>query len=305
MRHFFAMLRRLFYVCVIAALVGSACNPSPNQKIFHVRGVVMELFPDSKTIKIKHEEIPGYMPAMTMPFEVRDAKELLGLKPGDAVEFRMIVTDKEGWIDQIKKTDGPSMLAAPANGNLPSRSTIRVARDVEPLNVGDTVPNYTFTNELGQAVSLDQFKGRAIAITFIFTRCPFPDFCPRMSNNFKEAYDKLRAMPNGPRNWHLLTLSFDPEFDSPAVLRGYAQRYSADPAYWNFLTGSLVEIDAIAEQFGLVFPRSADGGFDHNMRTAVIDTRGKVQSILVGNKWTSDELVGEISKAAKARPPPS
>jgi protein SCO1/2 len=265
-----------------------------------VRGVVREVFPESKTIKIKHEEIPNYMPAMTMPFEVKDVKELAGLNPGDTVEFRMIVTEKEGWIDQIRKTNAAAILTIAPETNPPARSAVRVVRDVQQLNAGDPLPNYTFTNELGQAMSIEQLRGKALAITFIFTRCPFPEFCPRMSNNFKEAYDKLTAMANGPTNWHLLTISFDVEFDTPAVLRGYAKQYNPDPAHWSFLTGALIDIDAITEHFGLIFPRNDQGGFDHNMRTAVIDARGKVQEILAGNKWTSDELVQQIVKAAKA-----
>ena len=148
----------------------SSSVTTTNEQTFQVKGVVQELKPDGKTVVIRHEEIPGYMPAMTMPFEVRNPKELLGLKPGDVISFRMVVTAKEGWIEQVTK------LSASAPTELPSRQTIRRVLDVEPLNVGDLLPEYHFTNELGQTVSSSQFKGQALAFTFIFTTCPFPEF---------------------------------------------------------------------------------------------------------------------------------
>jgi len=270
---------------------GSA-NLDTNQQIFQVKGVIQELKPDGMTAVIKHEEIPGYMKAMTMPLEVKDAKELLGLKPGDAVSFRMVVTAREGWIEQVTK------LGVSPPVELPSPQTIRRAREVEPLSVGDPLPEYHFTNELGQAVSTSQFKGKALAITFIFTTCPFPEFCPRMSINFAEVQKKLLAMPKAVTNWHLLSITFDPEVDTPAVLQGYARRFEYDPRHWNFVTGELIDITAIAEQFGLQFWRQ-DNTINHNLRTVVVDTQGRVQKILPENKWTSDQLVAEIVKAAQ------
>ncbi|MEY2428648.1 MAG: hypothetical protein QOJ40_1533 [Verrucomicrobiota bacterium] len=294
---------RLFWFLTLMGLVSlTACDrahetksrasgPGTNQQRFQVKGVIKELKADGKTVEIRHEEIPNYMPAMTMPFEARDPKELTGLKGGDAVSFRMTVTDTDVWIDQIRK------LTPPKPNELPSRSTFRFVRDVEPLQIGDPLPEYHFTNELGRAVSTSQFKGQALAITFIFTRCPLPNFCPLMSNNFGEAQKKLLAMSNGPTNWHLLTISFDPEFDTPVILKAYAQRYGADPKHWNFMTGDLIDITAISEQFGQMFWRE-EGALSHNLRTAVVDAAGRVQKIFEGNKWTSEELVAEMVKGA-------
>lgn len=265
-----------------------------NTQIFQVKGVVVELEPDGQTVKIKHEEIPDYMPAMTMPFTARDTNELRGLTAGDAVTFRMTVTETDGWIDQIKKT------GTVAN-TLPVNAPIRIVRDVEPLAVGDALPEYHFTNQLGQAVSLSQFRGQAMAITFIFTRCPFPTFCPLMSNNFRDVQDRLLKNPNAPTNWHLLTLTFDPEFDTPAQLKKYAASYHCDPRHWSFLTGKLVDVTAIGEQFGLQFWRDPQGSINHNLRTVVVDARGRVQKIFIENKWTTEELAEEIVKAAKIR----
>ncbi len=254
----------------------------------------MELESDGRTVRIKHEAIPNYMPAMTMPFEVKDTNELAGLKAGDAVSFRMIVTATDGWIDQIKKGVKP----APANA-VPARvGSIRFVRDVDPLNVGEPLPEYHFTNQLGQAVSTSQFKGSALAINFIFTRCPFPTFCPAMARDFAEAQKKLTAATNGPTNWHLLTISFDPEYDTPSVLKSYAEHYACNPARWDFVTGDLTEITAIADGFQMEFWRDPSGSISHNLRTAVIDANGRLQKLFTGNQWTSDDLVAEITKAA-------
>lgn len=269
----------------------------PSTQTFFVRGVVRELKPAEKTIIIKHENIPGYMEAMIMPFEVRDTNELRGLRPGEAISFRLVVATNDAWIDQVKKLN-----VAPLE--LPSRPTVRIVRDVEPLRIGDALPEYHFTNELGQAVSTKQFKGQAIAITFFFTRCPFPTMCPRMSSNFAEVQKKLSTMANAPMNWHLLMISFDTETDTPRILKSYAERYEYDPKRWSFLTGDLLEVTAIADQFELQFWRlSPNEPLSHNLRTAVIDAEGRVQKILPENKWTSDELVQEILKAAKRNEP--
>lgn len=291
-----------FTFALVFSLVCVACDKSPekftseksantNQQTFQVKGVVKEIKPDGKSALIKHEEIPGYMAAMTMEFETRNTNELRGLKEGDAISFRLNVTDDDGWIDQVKKLN-----VAPTE--TPSRATVRIARDVDMLNVGDALPEYHFTNQLGQAVDLRDFKGQALAIDFIFTTCPFPTMCPRLSQNFSDAQKKLKGMPDAPTNWHLLTISFDPERDTPAVLKSYAERYNYDPKHWSFLTGDLIEITAIAEQFGQTF-WSEGGSISHNIRTVVIDANGIVQKVIPENKWTSDELVEEIVKAAR------
>jgi protein SCO1 len=260
--------------------------PATAMRVFFVKGVVQELKADGKTVVIKHEEIPNYMAAMTMPFEVKDTNELTGLNAGDEISFRLLVTEKEGWVDEVNKlgvtnTDEPSR-----------RDPLRRVRFVEPLNLGDAMPDYPFTNELGRAIHLADFKGQALGISFIYTRCPFPNFCPRMSSNFADAYKRLNTLAGAPKNWHLLSISFDPEFDTPAVLRNYAKKYEHDTNHWSFATGALIDIDAITEQFGLIFPREGIG-FNHNLRTVVVDAQG--------NEWKVEDFVEEIEKAAQAK----
>ena len=271
-----------------------ASGQNTNRQVFQVKGIVQQVRPGRKEVEIRHEAVPGYMPAMTMPFDVKDTNELAGLEPGQSVVFRLIVTDTEGWIDQIRK------LAPPVNSP-PTTGPFRQVRDVEPLELGDRLPEYHFTNQFGQAFSTTRFQGQALAITFLFTRCPFPNFCPRMANNFEEAQQKLLALASGPTNWQLLTISFDPDFDTPAVLKAYAEAHRCDPHHWTFATGALIDITAIAEQFGMAFWHDDSGSISHNLRTAVIDASGRVQKVFPSNEWSSDELVAEMVRGAGKR----
>ena len=275
----------------------------PLLQAFLVNGGVREVRAADNTVVIQHEAIPGYMEAMTMPFTVKNARDLDGLQPGDKVSFRLIVTPSDGWVEQIEVLERAPLLAeavaSPPQNVLPATALVRVIRDVDPLNVGDLLPDYTFTNEVGQAVSLNQFRGQVLALNFIFTRCPFPKFCPLMARNFAEVQEKLKSRPDALTNWHLFTLSFDPEFDTPAVLQSFAKAYHADPSRWTFLTGSLLDVTALTEQFGMQFWREKPGDLpNHNLRTVVVDAQGHVYKIIPENKWTSYELIAAMLEAA-------
>ena len=272
-----------------------AASGTPTQQVFQVKGVVEEVFPNRKQVRIKHETIPNYMDAMTMQFDVKDTNELTGLKAGDDITFRMVVTDDDGWIEQIKRLGTTSVY-----GNPPE--TFREAREVDPLKVGDTMPDYHFTNQFGKAVSLSHFKGQAVAFTFIFTRCPFPTFCPRMSQNFEAVQSQLKQMSNAPTNWHLLSITIDPAFDTPNVLKNYATQYRYDSNKWSYVTGALIDITAIAEQFGLMFWRpdpNVPAGINHNLRTVVVTSSGKVHKIFAENSWKPEDVVAALVEAAK------
>ncbi|MBM3833442.1 MAG: redoxin domain-containing protein [Verrucomicrobia bacterium] len=301
------MKRFAVITLALFAMVLGGCGDKPNkssaqadkaetnERTFTVKGVVKGLDAADKTIKVQHEAIPGYMAAMTMPFNVKDTNEVKELQTGDTITFRLSVTSDSSWIDQITKTGGGT-----PQSEAPTRPSVRQVREVEPLKVGDALPNYRFTNELGQAVSLSEFKGKALALNFIFTRCPIPDFCPLMSKNFAAVHQQLTAMPNAPTNWHLLTVSFDPHFDTPDVLKSYARRYQYDPQRWSFVTGAMIDIDAITDQFNLPVYKQGES-WDHKLRTAVIDAEGRVQKIFVSNQWKTEELVDELIKAAKPK----
>ncbi len=299
----------LLWVLVVVLL--ASCKRSPqstpaaaapavqhtNERVFEVKGVVKAVRPNQKEVEIKHEAIPEYMPAMTMPFDVRDTNELIGLAPDQSISFRLTVTDTEGWVDKIKKLEPRADLPVPSSR---SGQPVRV---VEPLQIGEPPPEYHLTNQFGQTIATStQFKGQALAITFLFTRCPFPTFCPRLANDFAQTERKLLTLQGGPTNWHLLTISFDPEFDQPAVLKAYAEAHHYDPSHWTFATGELGDVSAIGDLFGLAFWRDSTGSITHNMRTAVMDANGRLQRVFGGKDWSSAELTAEMVKAAN---PPS
>jgi protein SCO1 len=294
------MLRWIMVVALGWIVVG--CKPAsppaaegkveqlpPGARTFYVKGVVREVREAGNTVRIQHEEIPDYMAAMTMPFSVKDTRELAGLAPGQTVLFRLVVTDDDSWIDEV--THLPEIAPEPA-----PPATTRQVRWVEPLEEGQMLPPYPLTNQLGQAFGLADFKGEVLAFTFIYTRCPLPNFCPRMTSHFLEAQRQLKSDPAAPERWRLLTISFDPEHDTPAVLKAYAAQQGSDPERWLFATGAREELDALTEQFGLSYGRLGDT-FDHNLRTVVVDPEGRIKRILIGNEWQPADLVAEIVAA--------
>ncbi|MGD0743927.1 MAG: SCO family protein, partial [Verrucomicrobiota bacterium] len=255
------------WLLILSGVKSAGSLPPPggepaNVRMFMARGVVKELPPDGGTVVISHETISNYMAAMTMPFKVKDAKELAGLQRSDEITFRLHVADTESWVDQITKIGTVSL---PAGGK-PSDSHPAVIASVPP---GNPLRSYPFTNELGQPVSLNDFHGQALAITFFYTRCPLPEFCPRLSKNFQEAQQKLESQAGAPSNWHFLSISFDTEFDTPAMLKAYGDSYQYDPKHWSFLTGPADKIGELARQSGVTY-KLDDGTFNHNFRTLIV-----------------------------------
>ncbi len=275
-------------------------SPQPAQvsrvQCFMVKGLIKGLELQERTILIAHEAIPHYMDAMTMPFKVRLPDRLSNLKSGDQIIFRLNVSATESWIDHITKIG-----TAPLPAETPAKAAAAVAPVSKPRH---PLLSFPFTNELGQAMSLDDFRGQALAITFFFTRCPIPEFCPRLSKNFQEASQKLAAIPGGPTNWHFLSVSFDPEFDTPEVLKSYAEAYRYDAKHWSFLTGPKEKIEELAGQSDVRFNRE-NGLINHNFRTLIIDAAGHLQMVFPTSGNLADDIVAEILKAAVVTNRPS
>ena len=271
-------------------------QPETNVQTFAANGVVRELKADGRTVVVTHEAIANYMDAMTMPFKVKEPGQLSGLRTGDKIRFCLKVTDTESWIDGIIKTG-----RVPAEGTKPASASAAEAQAAKPRH---PLLDYPFANELGQVVRLNDFRGQALAITFFFTRCPIPDYCPRLSKNFEEASQKLSAMVGGPTNWHFLSVTFDPDFDTPSVLRAYGERYQHDPKHWSFLTGSKEKIGELASASDVKY-EAASGFINHNFRTLIIDAAGHLQMIFPTGGNLSDAIVSEMLKAAVVtnRPP--
>jgi protein SCO1/2 len=261
-----------------------------NLLVFKAQGVVEEVKPGDKAIVIKHQAIANYMGAMTMPFKVKDTADLLGVQPGEEILFRLHVTDTESWVDRIVKV-----------GMAPQKESVKPAKAPAAEPTADRATNplldSKFTNELGHAVSLNDFHGQALALTFFYTRCPLPEYCPRLSRNFQAASQKLLSMTNAPVNWHFLSISFDTEFDTPATLKSYGEMYGYDPAHWSFLTGPGDKIAEMARSAGVHY-KSAGGAIDHNFRTLIVDATGHLQMIFPTGGDLSDQIVEQIIKAA-------
>ena len=277
--------------CLLSVSPGAETPAQPaaggtNLRTFDVSGAVRRLEPDGRTLVVAHDAVSNYMAAMTMPFKAKDATELKGLHPGDAIRFRLLVTEEDSWIEHITRT-GPN---SPARIDAQPESPDPIETRSHPLL------SCPFTNELGKTVTLADFKGQALAITFFFTRCPIPNFCPRLSKNFEEASEKLLQTTNAPTNWHMLSISFDTAFDTPAVLKLYAEQYHYDSSHWSFLTGPEDKITELANQSNVSFER--DGGFfNHNFRTLIIDAKGHLQmSFPIGGNL-SEAIASELIKA--------
>ena len=293
MRSWLLAISKLLFCLLISFDAKSAETLLPqnetNAHVFAAKGVVEEIKPAEKIAVIKHEAVSNYMDAMTMPFKVKTQTELAGFQRGDKITFQLHVTETESWVDQIVKIG-----TAPLEENKVSKPQVV---ETPTVRLGNPLPDYKFTNELGQAVSLNDFHGQALAITFFYTRCPLPDFCPRLSKNFQEASQKLKAMTNAPVNWHFLSISFDTEFDSPSMLKNYGEYYQYDPAHWSFLTGPSDKIAELAQGCGASYEFD-NGTFNHNFRTLIVDTTGHLQMVFPMGGNLSDAIVDQVVKAA-------
>lgn len=265
-------------------------GPTSSLQSFETRGIVREFRPGRQSAFIEHEAIPGFMEAMTMMFSVNDTNEFAGIAAGDEITFRMIVTEDDHWIENVRPT-GEHF----ENMGLGKPSE---RYDAPPqLEPGDLVPDVTLTNQVSQTVHLHDYVGQAFAFTFFYTRCPVPDFCPRMSKNFSEVQKIMQAKQGIGENWHLFSISFDPKYDTPANLSIYAKVWSYDPRHWSFLTGDRKEIGKLGDPFGLNFRTQQDQTIEHNLRTVVVGTDLRVRRIITGNTWAPAEVADALVEA--------
>lgn len=284
------------YGCILLLipLIFISCSKSEDSsgealKQFRVKGVVVKVEDEGRTMIIDHEAMPDYMGAMTMPFRVKDVIETEGIHPGDEILFTYKVAELSSWIEAVSKTGNTTSIeAAPAKS--------------EPSNLlkpGEVFPDFELLDEHGNQVNLTKFRGSVVALTFIFTRCPVPDYCPAMMRNFKEVETILQLDSAAPKNFKLLTVSFDTDFDTPEVMKAYGQQFGQDSKNWNLLsTPNQDQIKSLGESVGLMFGKSNNAIYSHNLRTVVLDTKGKITRIFTDENWKPDELV-EAIKAAK------
>jgi protein SCO1 len=277
-------IRTLFVTAVLAA---AGCSPSTTRE-YPLEGQVLAVDAARNEITIKHGDIPQFMPAMTMPFKVRDAKLLEGRSPGDLVKATLVVEANDAHLRTIERVG-----SAPVTDSLPTeRSTI--------LRHGDVVADATFTDETGATRRLSDWRGKVLAVTFVYTRCPMPNFCPAMDRLFQQVQDSLREDEALGEQVHLISVTIDPDYDTPGVLASHARRVKADPARWHFLTGTRSDIDSFARQFGLSVTREPTE-IVHNLATAVIDGKGRMITLLTGGTWKPSDLIAGLRTARASR----
>jgi protein SCO1/2 len=284
---------RLLPLILLTALASPACTreapPAAGQR-YPLKGRVVEVDAANRKVTIAHEDIPGFMPAMTMPFVVleKDAVLLPGVGPGDEITATLVVPDSRYWIEDLvvvkKGAPGANVGARPQ------------AREAKP---GDPLPDVALVNQDGRAVRLSDYHGKAVALTFIFTRCPLPDFCPLMMTNFAAAHRALLRDGGLAKRTHLLTISFDAANDTPEVLRTFGRPFQKTrPAFthWELASGKDDAIRALGGALELDYVEESRS-FTHNLRTAVVDPEGRLFRLFRGNDWHPEELVAAVKGA--------
>ena len=269
-------------VCVLAASAwGAERHP--------VTGIILKIDRPHRSFVASCDAIPGYMAAMAMPYSVRRESALDGVQPGMQVDFTLVVDGGHSYVEDIRIHQYQSMdqeaLRSRRLQLLQAPGT--PAPDATELQLGQRIPDFALTDQTGQRVSLSQFAGKVVGLTFIYTSCPLPDYCFRLSNNFGRINRRFAARMG--RDLILLSISFDPVHDRPPVLAGYAATWKADPKSWHFLTGTLPEVKAVCRLFGLSFWQD-EGWFTHSLHTVILDRQGRLAANFEGNEFTAEQL---------------
>lgn len=283
---FLSWMQSLF---IFAFLLAAACDSGPKEVAYEIRGQVVSIYSEEHEVTLKHEEIAGFMPSMTMPISVKDVRILVGIVPGDLVVGTLVVTERESYLSVLEKV-GSSDLENPISH---TPSGIRLVR------IGESVPAVSLVDQEVTERKFSDFYGHPFALTFIYTRCPLPDYCPLMDRNFVTVQSAILDGERLSPDTKLLSITFDPEYDTPAILKSHAASLGADPAVWSFLTGDQKQILYLGEQFGITIVREGDNPLDiiHSLRTVVVDREGRVAKIIHGNTWTPNSLIEILQNA--------
>jgi len=288
----------LFVFSFLASVSLSGCDPqrSASEKRYDLEGKVVAVEKDKKLVTVAHEDIKNFMPAMTMPFTVPAAWVFeVPLVPGDHITATLVSDGPKMWLEDLVITKESS-----------ESTTVEGAARVEP-KPGEELPDYRLINQDGKAIRIKNYRGKALLLTFIFTRCQMPDQCTLMSNNFAAVDQELQKQPALRDKTHLLSISFDPEYDTPKVLRSYGAAFTGKYtdetfSHWEFASGSADEVKGIAQFFGLLYTRDSQSGEEqiiHSLRTALIGPDGKIVKVYRGNDWKPDEVLKELQALLK------
>jgi protein SCO1/2 len=286
---------RSLFILIFISLVFASCKSvstesnSSDAKRYPFKGKVVSVDKAKKTATIDHDEIPGFMSGMTMAFPIHEDWVWDELTPGSEIQAELVVDNKAKdpyWLEKV------GIVSAP-NPNLPTPT---------PDNrIGKEIPDFTLTNQDGKRISAKDFRGKAWALTFIYARCPLPDYCIRMSTHFSDLANQLKQDTDLKDKIRLLSISFDPDNDTPAKLKQYGAGYlgnqnPSDFSIWQLAVGSDAEVKPLANFFGLDYRTDENNKavINHNLRTAVVSPDGKVTKIFNGNEWTTGELLNEL-----------
>ncbi len=273
------------------ALIPAACKkaPAPQAKRYHLVGTVISVDTAHGSANIDGQEVPGFMAAMAMPYPVHDSKALAALSPGDQITADIVVTDNDTYLENIvvtKKGTGPANTTGPTHLPQP----------------GEKVPDFALVNQDGKRIHLRSYQGDVLLVTFIYTRCPFPTFCPLVSRNFAQIYAQLRKDPAiGSKKIRLLSVSFDPKHDTPAVLKRYAETFNSTTGgnpfdRWEFAAVPAKELPKVANFFGLYYSVSGDQ-IVHSLSTSVISPDGTIYKWYEDNTWKPTDLLQDAKQS--------
>lgn len=275
-------LIRLAAILSIVLLLPIACRPREAEQRYPLKGKVVNVDKRGLTVTVAHEAIPGYMDAMTMPFKLKDDRMLNSASEGDGIQATLVIAGLRSWLEDVvlsRETAETSNLAKPDAWFEPKP--------------GDLVPEFSLVDQNGKRFGSNQLRGQNLILTFIYTRCPLPDYCPLMTDNFAEIEKTLKLSSDGNSKITLLSITLDPSYDTPQVLLQYAEAHSADLNHWRFATGTADEIKKVATYFGLQYWNDGDQVV-HSLRTALIGADGKLVKLYRGNEWKPDEIIRDL-----------
>ncbi|HTT19981.1 MAG TPA: SCO family protein [Candidatus Sulfotelmatobacter sp.] len=277
-----AVLHMRTFLLVGVFIVLWGCGKS--EQHYDFEGRVVSKVAETHTLVVDHGIIPGFMPAMTMPYPVASGVDISKVEAGDRIKARVVVRGGDKYeLDRVTVTD--------------SSQRGKMTEDTGQLYPGEVIPDIPLTDQDGKAVRLSDFRGKTVLLTFIYTRCPMPNFCPRLSSLFAAVHKELAKDPKEYARTHLLSVSIDPKFDTPAVLHKYGLAYlSGDPKgfeQWSFTVPTEANLRKLAEAFALIYEEQ-DNQISHSMSTVVIDPKGRLIKEWTASDWTTPEALKEM-----------
>lgn len=265
---------------------------------YSARGLVLKVDKARNSLVVSCEKIPEFMDAMAMPFTVRDPKELSALAPGTMIEFTLVVNQETSYIEKIHIHKYESVEQDPITARrLKLMTAISDGPAAQPLRVGDKAPDFSLIDQNGQNVTLSQFNGKVVAITFTYTHCALPNFCFRIANNFRQLQKRFADQLG--RDLVFITITFDPAHDTPEVMAKYGKTWNADPKGWRLLSGPTADVEALCNRFGISFWQD-EGLMIHSLHTFLIDRDGNLAADLEGNEYSADQL-GDLMQTMLGR----